>query len=151
MKKKLDMDDSERIEKVLLALRMDAEALGKSIGKSDGDTIRNIIKRKYGISPKVAKAIEEKHNISFEWLRVGTGDMFKNSRKSVQAESDNASSEDKERIINEKERVIKLLEDQIAEQNDRIAEQKEIIKYQDKCIEELTRSDAQEPGEKDTG
>jgi hypothetical protein len=109
---------------------MDAETLGKSIGKPDGDTIRNIIKRKYKISPKIAKALEEKHNISFEWLRVGIGDMFKNSGKPIEIKSD-------ETLLDEKERIIKIL-------LDRIEEQSRTIKVHEKCIEELSRREPEE-------
>lgn len=48
--------DAERLAQLLLELRMNAETLGKSLGKNDGDTIRNVLKGKYGLSAKLARA-----------------------------------------------------------------------------------------------
>ena len=147
------MSPAERIKTVILELQVNnAEELARKI-KIDGDLIRNILKeRTKKMSGKVAKAISDNFPISYKWLMTDEGEMFLpiKQKKPVETGSDNASPEDKERIIKEKERVIKLLENQIAEQNDRIAEQKEVIKYQKKSIEELTRLDAVRPSRRQT-
>lgn len=120
------MGEAERMEKVLLELRMDAEALGKSIGRPDGDTIRNVLKGRNGISAKLAQAIHEKHKISFTWLRTGNGEMRESpkAKESVSAYDCN--------LCNEKERMIKLLETVVEGQN-------QTIKIHEKCIDELCR------------
>ena len=142
------MNDSEIMAKLLLELRMDAETLGKSIGKQDGDTIRNVLHKRNRLSPKLARMISDKHKVNYKWLMTGDGEVFAAKEKNpLPPPKENNSC----LVCEEKERVIKLLENQIAEQTDRIAEQKEVIKYHDKCIEELTRSEAREPGRKNTG
>lgn len=50
--------------KLLLELRVDAESLGKTLGRRGGDSIRNILKGKYKISANLARNIAEKHGIS---------------------------------------------------------------------------------------
>lgn len=69
------MKDSERMARLLLELRLDAEQLGKSIGKSDGDTIRNVLNEKNGISSKLARAISSVHGVSYKWLMTGEGEL----------------------------------------------------------------------------
>jgi len=142
------MNDPERISKLLLELKIDAQELGKSIGKRGGDIIRNVLKGKNKISYKLASSIANKHGISYKWLMTGEGEVFAAKEKNPMP----ASKENNPCLVcEEKERVIKLLENQIAEQNDRIAEQKEVIKYQEKSIEELTRLDAVRPSGRHTG
>jgi len=141
------MNDSEKMNRLLLELRMDAETLGKSISKRGGDSIRNILNGKYNLSAKLASSIANKHGISYKWLMTGEGEVFAAKEKNpLPAPKENNPC----LVCEEKERVIKLLENQIAEQNDRIAEQKEVIKYQEKCIGELTRSDAVRPSRRQT-
>ena len=64
------MDDAERMAQLLLELRMDAAALGKSLGKKDGDTIRNVLNRKNGISARMARAIAIRMLLYFASTRL---------------------------------------------------------------------------------
>ena len=142
------MNPAERIKTVILELQVNnAEELARKI-KIDGDLIRNILKeRTKKMSGKVAKAISDTFPISYKWLMVEDGDMYAAKEKNpLPPPKENNSC----LVCEEKERVIKLLENQIKEQNDRIAEQKEVIKYQEKCIEELTRLDAVRPSRRQT-
>ena len=142
------MNPAERIKTVILELQVNnAEELARKI-KIDGDLIRNILKeRTKKMSGKVAKAISDTFPISYKWLMVEDGDMYAAKEKHPMP----TPKENNQCLVcEEKERIIKLMESQIAEQNDRIAEQKEVIKYQEKCIEELTRLDAVRPSRRQT-
>jgi transcriptional regulator with XRE-family HTH domain len=124
------MDDSGKIERLLLELQMDAQTFGKGIGKRTGDSIRNILNNKYRLSAKLASAIASTYNVSYKWLMTGKGEIFQKEEKLNETKSDNS-------IIEEKERIIKIL-------LDRIEEQSRTIKVHEKCIEELSRREPEE-------
>jgi len=129
------MNDSERMQQLLLGLKMNAETLGKSIGKRKGDVIRNVLNGANGISHKLAYSITQAYpNVSFEWLMTGEGEVFlkeEGEKKSI-PRFNNCP------VCQEKERNIGLL-------LDRIEEQKKTIASQEKCIEMLTLLGAKKP------
>ena len=102
------MDDSERIARLLLELKMDAETLGKSIGKNDGDTIRNVLKGKNNLSAKLASAIAKKHNINYVWLMTGEGEIIKAEKDKGQGSPDSSgfSLGDKDFVIKQQQELI---------------------------------------------
>ena len=86
------MDDSEKMAKLLLELRMDAEELGKSLGKTGGDIIRNVLNRRNNLSVKLASAIAKRHNVNYKWLMIGDGEMFLNNKEKEEKESNPTKS-----------------------------------------------------------
>lgn len=125
--------DAERLAQLLLELRMNAETLGKSLGKNDGDTIRNVLKGKYGLSAKLARAIADKYGVSFTWLRTGEGEMFAkkadpglSSKRFEDMPAFSSANGDKDFII--------------SQQRELIASQSNLIKKLISKIEELEKS-----------
>ncbi len=132
------MDDSEKMARLLLELKMDAETLGKSLGKNGGDSIRNVLNRRNNLSSKLAAAIAEKHGISYKWLMTRVGEIFDSGREAGDAALLNTEQGAYVcAVCKEKERIIKLLQAQIAEQNECILSHVETIKYQKKWIDDL--------------
>jgi len=110
------MTDAEKMTKLLLELRMDAESLGKTLGKRGGDSIRNILKGKYKISANLARDIAEKHGISYVWLMTGEGPVFDdpNILDGPSAYKPSSSSGD------DRDFIIRQLQEVIASQKDLI-------------------------------
>lgn len=119
------MNDSERMTRLLLELKMDAEALGKSIGKKKGDTIRNVINKKNNISARLARLIAEKHQVNFKWLMTGEGEIFQGK---IEKRTFNTGEPDY--LLTDKDEIIKF-------QRELISQQRELIEKLLKQIEEF--------------
>lgn len=70
------MKDGDRLELLISLLRTSVPLFARSLGYSS-DSLYNIIKGKYRISPKLAdKILEEYPEINPEWLKEGRGKMI---------------------------------------------------------------------------
>jgi len=107
------MNDSERMSKLLLELKIDAQELGKSLGKRGGDIIRNVLKEKNNISSKLASSIAKKHGVSYIWLMTGEGEIFlseeeKRKKASNKSESNCPDCKTKDFIIEQLKSVVEM-------------------------------------------
>lgn len=120
------MTDAEKMTKHLLELKLDAEGLGKTIGRHGGDSIRNVLKGRNNISAKLAKSISDNHGVSYVWLMTGEGPIFDDPKISIE------SSGYKPGLTpdDDKDFIIKQLQDIITAQKD-------LIKFLQSQIEKL--------------
>ena len=103
------MEPSERMNKLLLALRMKPLDLARSIGREREDIITNVIKGKNGISRNLVYLITNSHNqVNPEWLFSDKGEMFLSDISLPVSKQVNNCL-----LCQEKERYIKSLEDRI--------------------------------------
>ena len=110
------MTDAEKMTKLLLELKLDAEGLGKTIGRHGGDSIRNVLKGRNNISAKLAKSISDNHGVSYVWLMTGDGPIFDESRDS----SGSPVFKPGYSAADDKDFIIKQLQDIIAAQKELI-------------------------------
>lgn len=121
------MTDAEKMTKLLLELRVDAESLGKTLGRRGGDSIRNILKGKYKISANLARNIAEKHGVSYVWLMTGEGPVFDDAKSQGDPGFGfgGSAEDDKDFIIRQLQEIV--------------ASQKELIKNLLSRIEKLEK------------
>jgi hypothetical protein len=73
--------DIERIEELLKYLKISRNALGVSIGESNGSKFNHIMSGRNGISEKLSKKIVDTYpEINYEWLMTGIGSMIKSDK-----------------------------------------------------------------------
>jgi len=113
--------------KLLLELKLDAEGLGKTIGRTGGDAIRNVLKGRNKISAKLAKSISENHGVSYVWLMTGEGPIFDENKSQALPgfEHGGSAEDDKDFIIRQLQEIV--------------ASQKELIKNLLSQIEKLQK------------
>lgn len=121
------MTDAQKMGKLLLELKLDAEGLGKTIGRTGGDAIRNVLKGRNKISAKLAKSISENHGVSYVWLMTGEGPIFDENKSQAHPgfEHGGSAEDDKDFIIRQLQEIV--------------ASQKELIKNLLSQIEKLQK------------
>ena len=67
---------AERIEKLISALGVSKTEFARQVGVSQG-FISQVCSGTSNLSPRTAAAICQKFDVNDEWLKNGTGDMFK--------------------------------------------------------------------------
>lgn len=71
------MSDKERISRILVHLKMNANEFASSLGYKRTDRIYNVINERNGISAAMARDIHQKYeDINFDWIAYGTGEML---------------------------------------------------------------------------
>lgn len=109
------MIDSERINQVLMHLKLNASALAKSLQLGNKTRLYNIIKGHNGISADLAKIITEKYpEINYNWLLTGVGEMLNSSSgqpiEHQQTEPASGNLSDRELIESQQETIRRLSE-----------------------------------------
>lgn len=69
--------DKERMEMLLAHLKMNANELATALGYKRSDRVYHVLRERNGISESMARDINGAFpEISYEWLKRGTGEMF---------------------------------------------------------------------------
>ena len=101
--------DKERMEMLLAHLKMNPNELAKSLGYSRTQRIYFVLGERNGISESMARDINGAFpEISYEWLKRGTGEMFNKPTSELTKKSEDIMQTEEYILLQNKNFTIQL-------------------------------------------